>query len=101
MSVRSVTLNRKPLHSDSSEQSTFPETLSEPWPTGASDPYICRFTDTEDSDIGKAYSHAGLLLVITLILSNDVRVHCGRLLGAFPENGGNADAPLCRVGGAP
>ena len=65
MSARSVTSRRKYLHSDTSEQSTFAEVLLEPWPTEAGDPYICRFADTEDSDLGKAYSYAGLLLVIT------------------------------------
>lgn len=51
MSARSVTSRRKYLHSDTSELSTFAEVLSEPWPTEAGDPYICRFADTEDSDL--------------------------------------------------
>ena len=91
MSARSMTPHRKYLHSDRPKQSTFAEVSSEPWPTGASDPYICRYIDTEDSDIGKAYSLAGLQLVITLILSADVKVYFGWLESAVSEDHGNAE----------
>ena len=62
---------RKRLPSESSEQTTFAEVHSEPPLDAESDPYICRFHDTEDSDLGKAYLHAGLLLVMTLLWSAD------------------------------
>ena len=100
MSARSMTSHMNHPYSNTSELSSFAEVFSEPWPTEAGDPFIFQFATTEDSDLGKAYSHAVLLLVITLILSADVKVHCGRLKGAVSEDGGNAGVPLCRVGGA-
>ena len=40
-------------HSENSEKPTFAEVLSEPPADAGGESYICRFPDTEDSDVGK------------------------------------------------
>ena len=55
---------RKSVHTESSENKTFTEVSSEPWPAEASEPYIRHYPDPENSDIGKAFTYSELLLAI-------------------------------------
>ena len=53
MSARSVISRRSRSHSDTPEKPTFAEELLDPPPDADGEPYICRFPDTEDSNVGK------------------------------------------------
>ena len=70
VSARSVTSRRRTSHLDSPEQTAFTEVASEPWPTEASQPYICRHVDSEDSEIGKEIPCRLDLQLCSLMLSH-------------------------------
>ena len=66
MSARSVITRRSGSHSDHPEKPTFAEVLSESPDDADGEPYICRFPDTEDSDVGETYLRTGQLLIKAL-----------------------------------
>ena len=63
MSGRSLISRRDRLHTEDFEKHTFAEAYSEPPRDAEGEPYIGRFPDTENSEVGKANLHTGLLLI--------------------------------------
>ena len=66
MSARSLTSRRERLHSENPEKPTFTEVLSEPPRDAEGEPYMCRFPDTENCEVGKADLHTGMLRIKSL-----------------------------------